>query len=373
MTDSTIKTTEPTRAAPRAQQPRRASATSTRHSPSGVAVVGAGNVGAAVANALVLLGTTDRVVLYDRQLTRAEGEAWDIADGTPLLRNVEVVATDDWLELRGGQVVVVTVGALMRPGQSRLDERNGDLIREVIGRLDAVAPRAVVVIVSNPVDVMTRIAQDASTRPRHLIVGAGTVLDTARLRQGLAKQLGVDAQNTHVHVIGEHGDSSFPAWSTATIGPVPLTSFPLAPGQSLAAVQAACAERTRRRAPEEFVRKGHTNAGIAVVASRIVECVLRDQRRIFTLSTRALADYGIGEEAVLSLPCVLGREGVIRRLPLALDHREQQMLARSAAVLEAAYRDHSRAIIHDDRPEAVNRRPRLSAGRAAAPDARPLR
>lgn len=150
--------TQPTRPTPRFEQPRRrASAVLPCQSPSGVAVVGAGNVGAAVANALVLMETTDLVVLYDRQLSRAEGESWDIADGTPLLRNVEVVATDDWMELRRAQVVVVTVGALMQPGHSRLEEHNGDLITAVIERLDAVAPRAVVLIVSNPVDVMTRL------------------------------------------------------------------------------------------------------------------------------------------------------------------------------------------------------------------------
>ena len=364
--------TQPTRPTPRFEQPRRrASAVLPCQSPSGVAVVGAGNVGAAVANALVLMETTDLVVLYDRQLSRAEGESWDIADGTPLLRNVEVVATDDWMELRRAQVVVVTVGALMQPGHSRLEEHNGDLITAVIERLDAVAPRAVVLIVSNPVDVMTRLEQDAPARPRHLILGTGTVLDTARLRQGLAKLLGVDAQSIHVHVIGEHGDSSFPVWSSATIGPVPLALFPLPSTQTLAAVQAACAERTRRRAPEEFAGKGHTNAGIAVAASRIVECVLRDQRRIYTVSTPALADYRVGQEAVLSLPCVLGREGVIRRLPLALDRQEQQLLARSAAVLEAAYQDNSHSIIHNDRPGAVNGRPRISSGRTDAPDARP--
>jgi malate/lactate dehydrogenase len=151
-----------------------------RHQPGGVGVIGAGHVGASVANALALLGMTNRVVLDDRHLARAEGEAWDIADGTPLLRNVEVVATDNWHELSGVRVVVVTVGTQLRPGQSRLEERNGDLIPAVIERLDAVAPAAVVVIVSNPVDVMTRIAQEASSRPWQLILGTGTVLDTRR-------------------------------------------------------------------------------------------------------------------------------------------------------------------------------------------------
>jgi L-lactate dehydrogenase len=304
----------------------------------GVAVVGAGNVGAAVANALVLLHSTDRVVLYDRNRARAEGEAWDIADGTPLLHNVEVTATDDWRDLAGVRVVVVTVGAPFRPGQSRLDEHNGELVRAVIDELDAVAPDAVILIVSNPVDVMTRIAQEHSTRPWQLILGAGTVLDTARLRHALAKTLGVGPQNAHVHVIGEHGDSSFPAWSAATIGPIPLRIYPLPPGRTLASVQCGCAEYVRRRGPDDILaRKGHTDAGIAVTASRVVECVLRDQRRIYTVSVPALADYRIGEQAVLGLPCVVGQEGVVRRLALSLDAGEQARLEHSASVLEAAY------------------------------------
>jgi L-lactate dehydrogenase len=314
--------------------------------PVDVAVIGAGNVGAAVANSLVLLGVCDRTVLYDRRLDRAQGEAWDIADGTPMLGGMEIVATDDWQDLRGAGVVVVTVGTLMRPGQSRLDERNGDLLRGVIEDLDSVAPDAVVVIVTNPVDVMTRIAQEASARPWQRILGTGTVLDSARLRQGLARRLGVDSQNAHVHVIGEHGDSSFPAWSSATIGPVPLAAFPLPDAEDLEELRADCAARTRRRGLDVLTRKGHTSSGIAVAVSRIVESVLRDRGRIYTVSTRALADYGVGEEVVLSLPCVVGRDGVTRRLPLALDREERRKLERAAHVLEAAYRDQSAVVSH---------------------------
>jgi L-lactate dehydrogenase len=304
-----------------------------------VAVIGAGNVGAATVNALVLLGAADHVVLYDRDLTRAEGQAWDAADGTPLVRGAEIVATDDWRALRGADVAVVTVGAPPAKGGSRLDHPNGKLIRRVVARLDEVAPHAVVVIVSNPVDVMTRIAQEASARPWRMILGTGTVLDTARLRLGLATQLGVDAQNAHVHVIGEHGDSSFPAWSSATIGPVPLSSFPLPSAQSLADLKSAVAHEARQRGHAVVARIGHTASGIAVAVSRIVECVLRDQRRILTVSSRAPSQYGLGDSVVLSLPCVVGRAGVVSCLPLALDRHERQMLERSAAILEAVYRD----------------------------------
>jgi len=313
-----------------------------------VAVIGAGHVGASVANALVLLGVTDRVVLYDRHLARAEGEAWDIADGTPLLGSAQVMPTDDWEQLGGAGVVVVAVGSLQQPGQSRLAERNADLIRTVIERLDAVAPAAVVVIVSNPVDVMTRIAQEASSRPWQRILGTGTVLDTARLRGALAARLGVDPQNAHVHVIGEHGDSSFPAWSNAMIGPVALTRFPLPAHDDVAAIQAQAAEFTRGRGTAVVTRKGHTSAAIAVAVSRISESVLRDQRRIYTVSTLVGPGYGVPQRAVLSIPCLLGRSGVVHRLPLALDCDEQGMLARSAALLERAYRDQGGAATTSD-------------------------
>lgn len=312
----------------------------------GVAVIGAGNVGAAVAGSLALLGVSDRIVLYDRRLARAEGEAWDIADGTPMHRTAEVVATDDWRDLREAEAVVVTVGTLMRPGQSRLEERNEHLIGAAIEQLDVIAPDAVIVIVTNPVDVMTRIAQETSSRPWQRIFGTGTVLDTARLRHGLAARLGVDAVNTHVHVIGEHGDSSFPAWSSATIGPVPLAAFPLPESDDLEGLKADCAMRTRRRGLDVLARKGYTSSGIAVAVTRVVEAVLRDEGRIYTVSTRALAEYGVGDEVVLSLPCVIGRDGVTRRLPLALDRGERRQLDRAARVLEAAYRDHSAVIGH---------------------------
>jgi L-lactate dehydrogenase len=165
------------------------------------------------------------------------------------------------------------------------------------------------------------------------------VLDTARLRHGLARLLGVDAQNAHVHVIGEHSDSSFPAWSSATIGPFPLASYPLPPSKTLAALKETCAERTRRRGTDEILaRKGYTDAAIAVAATRVVECVIRDRRRIYTVSTKTVPEYGVGHDAVLSLPCVIGREGVVRRLVLALNEPEQRVLERSAEILEAAYR-----------------------------------
>jgi L-lactate dehydrogenase len=311
-----------------------------------VGVIGAGKVGAAVANALALMRSCDRIVLYNRGLARAEGQAWDISDGTALLHEIELLATDDWNDLAGVDVAIVTLGQSNHPGESRLEiDGNDALIRHVMERLDEVAPDAVVVIVSNPVDVLTRLAIECSSRPWQRIFGSGTVLDGARLRRSLGSTLGVDPQSVHVPVLGEHGDSSVIAWSAAAIGPIPLKAFPHPKAFRLDDVKQRCLTQMRRRGVHDILtRKGYTDAGIAAVVCRLVEAVLRNERRIFTASTRALPEYHIGEHVVLGLPCVLGRDGIMQRLPLTLDAEEQRLLARSAAILEGAYESLARSI-----------------------------
>ena len=304
-----------------------------------VAVIGAGHVGAAVANALVLLRACVTVVLFDRTLARAEGEAWDIDDTTPLLHEVDVLATDRYEDVAGADAIVVTVGASIQKGQTRLEilGRNAGIIRDVMADLDRVAPEAAVILVSNPVDVLTRIAIESSARDERLIMGSGTVLDTARLRYQLAKDLGVDHLDVYVHVIGEHGDSEFPVWSSASIGGVPLAQFPLPAGKTLADLGSTCLVATRRRGYDIFERKGHTNYGVAAAAVQIVESILRDEQRIFSVSVRAPAAYGIGTDVVLGLPCTIGKDGVEHKLVLPRNAEEQRLLEHSAAVLADAY------------------------------------
>jgi L-lactate dehydrogenase len=200
-----------------------------------VGIVGAGNVGAAIANALVLLGKAATIVLFDRNLSKAEGQAWDISDAIPLLAELDVVPSNRYDDLADSDIIVVTVGAPHRPGQTRLDLlcTNTGILCPLMQELDRVAPDANVIIVSNPVDVLTRIAIETSTRSEHLIFGTGTVLDTARLQYQLGKVFNVDKYDVHVPVIGEHGERQFPVWSNAAIGMIPLTEFPLPQGTSL--------------------------------------------------------------------------------------------------------------------------------------------
>ncbi len=304
-----------------------------------VAVVGAGHVGAAVANALVLLRACDRVVLFDRNPARAEGEAWDIGDAIPLLAEMEIRPAGDYADLAGSDAVVITVGAINAPGHSRLEllGQNAGIIAAVMRELDRVCPEAVVILVSNPVDVLTRIAIERSTRATHLVMGCGTVLDGARLRHGLGELLGVEQEDVHVYVVGEHGDSSFAVWSSATVGAIPLADFQLPPSTTLPEVQDELSTRIRGRGREIHARKGYTSYGVAAAVARIVRAVVRDEGRIFMVSVRAAEEYGVGD-AVLCLPCVVGGAGVDRQLVLRLSDDERRMLERSASVLDAAYR-----------------------------------
>ncbi|MBD2775957.1 malate dehydrogenase [Iningainema tapete] len=303
-----------------------------------VGVIGAGNVGAAVANDLVLLGTCVTVVLYDRTLAKAEGEAWDIEDAIPLLEEMDVIPTDKYEDLADCDVIVITVGVQPKQGQSRLDvlDQNAEIITDLIKDLDRVAPNAILILISNPVDVLTRIAIATSTRSENLIFGSGTVLDTARLRYQLGKLLNVSKQNVHVYVLGEHGNSEFILWSSAYISGILLTEFPLPPGTSLEIIKQNYSEITRKRGSEISQRKGNTDFGVATVATQLIDTILRDEKRVFTVSVKADSSYGIGD-VVLGLPCIIGKQGIERKLVIPRNPQEQHQLEESAAKLEEAY------------------------------------
>ena len=304
-----------------------------------VSVIGAGNVGAAVANALVLLNKCVTVVLFDRTLSKAEGQAWDIEDAIPLLSSMDVLPSNQYEDLADSDVIIITVGVPIKEGQSRLDVlgQNVEIIRETIEELDRVAPNAIVIVVSNPVDVLTRVAIASSKRAENLIFGSGTVLDTARLRYQLGKLLNVDKQDIHVYVIGEHGDSEFPAWSSASIGAIPLNEFLIPQVSSLENIKQEYGEVTRKRGYAIGQRKGGTNYGIATTVAQLIDTILQDEKKIFTVSVRADSNYGMGSDVVLGLPCIIGKQGIERQLLLPRNDEEQSKLAESADKLNSTY------------------------------------
>ena len=304
-----------------------------------VAVIGAGNVGATVAYALVLLRKCVTVVLFNRTLSKAEGEAWDIDDAIPLLSAMDVIPSDRYEDLADSDIIVVTVGAAGKPDESRLEalDENAEIIRSTMKELDRVAPDAIVIIVSNPVDVLTRVAIASSSRIETLILGSGTVLDTARLSYQLGKRLNVDNKDIHLYVIGEHGDSEFTVWSSAFVGAIRLDEFPIPEGTSLEQIKQESAELTRKRAYAITERKGGPDYGVATVVAQLVDTILRDEKKIFTVSVRADSGYGIGSDVVLGLPCSLGKQGIERKLLLPRNAEEQRLLEKSAKQLNEAY------------------------------------
>ncbi|QMS90063.1 L-lactate dehydrogenase [Nostoc edaphicum CCNP1411] len=304
-----------------------------------VGIIGAGNVGADVANALVLLGKCVTVVLFDRTLSKAEGQAWDIEDTIPLLKDMEIIPSNQYEDLADSDIIVVTVGVQQKEGQSRLDilSDNAEIMRSTIKELDRVAPNSIILIVSNPVDVLTRIAIATSTRAENLIFGSGTVLDTARLRYQLGKRLNVSKQDVHVYVIGEHGDSEFVVWSSAFIGGILLAEFPIPQGATLEQIQQEYAELTRKRGYNISERKGNTSYGISIVVCQLVDAILRDEKQIFPVSVRADSNYGVGSEVVLGLPCIISSQGIERQLVLPRNPHEQRLLEESATKLNEAY------------------------------------
>lgn len=306
------------------------SATSSRK----VGIVGVGMVGASFAYALMQRSLATEIVLVDLDRERAEGEAMDLNHGLPFVRPLTIRA-GDYADLAGAAVVVLTAGASQRPGQTRLDllENNVKICREIIPQIVAHNPDGHIVIASNPVDVLTHIANEIAGLPWGRVLGSGTILDTARFRHLLGSYYGVDARSVHANIIGEHGDSAVPVWSGANIGGVPLRAFRTAAGRGWdQAAMDQIFEQTRGAAYEIIKRKHATYYAIGLGLLTVVEAILRDQRTVLTVSTPMRGIYGVHDIA-LSLPTVVGRGGALDVLPLALDDVEQAGFAQSGQVL----------------------------------------
>jgi L-lactate dehydrogenase len=304
--------------------------------PRKVAVIGAGNVGATFAYTLVLEGLVGEVVLIDVDRQRAEGEAMDISHAVPLSNPVRVWA-GEYADCAGADVMVVTAGTAQRPGETRLDlvQRNANIFRDIIPRISECNPSGILLIASNPVDVLSYVAWKLSDFSARRVIGSGTVLDTARFRYLLSEHLGVDARNVHAHVIGEHGDSEVPVWSLANVAGMRLDTYCLREGCDVDDdARARISHQVRDAAYEVIERKGATYYAVAVALVRIVESILRDQHTVLSVSNLVPPAYGV-EDVYFSLPAVIGGRGVERVLHLTLDASETAALHRGARVLRS--------------------------------------
>ena len=304
-----------------------------------VAVVGAGAVGATLAYAALMRGVARTVALYDINKAKVEAEALDIGHGIQFMPMGEVIGSDDIAVCGGADVVVVTAGARQRPGQTRLDlaEATISLMRSIMPALVATAPDAIFIMVTNPVDIVTYAALKHSGLPANRLFGSGTVLDSSRLRYLVAQHCGVAVHNVHAYIAGEHGDTEIPLWSSASIGSIPLLDWPgLGDGRGRLdrAVREQIAHEVVNSAYRIIAGKGATNYAAALAGSRIIEAVLGDENSVLPVSS-LLTDYHGISNVCLSVPAVLGRDGVVDQLEVPMSPDELAGLRRSAEALAA--------------------------------------
>jgi L-lactate dehydrogenase len=295
-----------------------------------VAIIGTGWVGASVAISTLHSGIADELLLNDKRADVAEGEAMDLAHGASLYASA-TVRTASVEEMVEADAVVVTAGRGGRPNESRLDllRDNASVIRDIGRRLKG--STGIVVVVTNPVDVLTRVMTDASGLPPARVVGTGTTLDTARLRQTLGRVLNVDPHSVHAQVIGEHGDSSVPLWSSASVGGVRVRDWPGWDRQA----EPRLADDVRRAAYEIIKRKGATNHAIGLVTAELLRSMLRGERRIYTVSRVQEGALGVRDVA-LSLPAIVSGSGASIVVEPELNSEELAALEHSASVLRNA-------------------------------------
>lgn len=289
-----------------------------------LAIVGAGAVGATMAYAALMRGAARNVVLYDIDRAKVHAEALDLAHGIQFMPMAGIVGSDDLEAVRDADVVMFTAGAKQKPGQTRLDLAGAtiSLVRNVLPKLVEVAPNAVHVMVTNPVDVVTYAALKISGLPATQLFGSGTVLDSSRLRFLISQHTGVAVQNVHAYIVGEHGDSEIPLWSSATIGAVPLLDWNGLGGRTALTreVRETITREVIHSAYEIIAGKGATNYAIGLAGSRIIEAVLKDEHRILPVSTLLHDFHGI-DDVCLSVPSLVGSSGVGERLapPMSAD------------------------------------------------------
>jgi len=300
-------------------------------------IVGAGQVGATTAYTLMISGLFSELVLIDINRDKALGEAMDIAHGMPLCPPADV-RLGDYPDCKGAEIIIITAGLNQRPGETRRDltEKNIGVFRSIVPQIVRYAPDAILLVVTNPVDILTRETLRISGFPPERVIGSGTVLDTSRLKYLLGNHTGIDPRNIHAFILGEHGDSEFAAWSVTHIAGMDLSEYCAGCGNCQGNLDQKTAdsieEEVRRAAYTIINLKGATYYAVAVAVRRIVEAILRDEHSILTVSSLLTGQYGI-EDVCLSLPTIVGSKGVISVLPIPLnDHELKNLRACADAV-----------------------------------------
>ena len=300
-----------------------------------VVVVGAGAVGSTFAYTLAQSGLCDEIVLIDKSRELVKGQILDLSHGLSFYPNVRICVGKK-SDYRDAQVIVITAGAKQRAGESRLDllKRNIAIIEEIVDEIVAQKAGGVLLIVSNPVDILTYIAHQKTGWPRGRVIGSGTVLDSARFRYLLGQHCQVDVHNVHAYVLGEHGDSQVPLWSMSNIAGIPVEHYWKECAQSdVVKMKNEIEQAVKNSAYHIIEYKGATNYAVALALLRIVGAILRNERSILTVSVPLQGEYGLREVSI-GVPCLLSQKGMEQVLEVGISPEERGALEKSAAILK---------------------------------------
>ena len=299
------------------------------------AMIGCGFVGSASAFALMQSGLFSEMVFIDADKDKAEGEAMDIAHGVPFARQMKIYA-GDYDDIGDAAIIIVTAGANQKPDETRLDlvHKNIGIFKSIIPEIAKRNCQGILLIVSNPVDILTYTALKLSGFPENRVIGSGTVLDTARLKYELSEHLSVDSRSIHAFIIGEHGDSEIAAWISANISGIKVSDFCEMRGHYHHDENTKLIAESVKNSAYEIIEKKHaTYYGIAMAVKRICEVIIRDEKSILPISSMMHGEYGI-DDVVLSMPAVVGKNGVETTVPIDLNEEEQVKLRESAETLK---------------------------------------
>jgi L-lactate dehydrogenase len=299
-----------------------------------VVMIGCGFVGAACSFAIMQSGLFSEMVLIDADKSKAEGEALDISHGVPFAKPIKIY-TGDYDDIKDASLVIITAGANQKPGETRLDlvKKNISIFKSIIPEIKKREFNGVLLIVANPVDILTTVALKLSGLPENKVIGSGTVLDTARLKYELGNHLNVDSRSVHAFIIGEHGDSEIAAWSSANVSGIPLHKFCEMRGHfNHEEAMERIAESVKNSAYEIIEKKKATYFGVAMAVKRICEAIVRDEKSILPISSMMKGDFGINGIS-LSMPAIVGKDGVECLVPIQLNEEEISKLQKSAKTL----------------------------------------
>lgn len=300
-----------------------------------ISIIGAGAVGSATAFALMNHNIATDIVIVDINRKKAEGEAMDISHGRVFVEPANIIA-GDYPDTKDSDIVIITAGLAQRPGETRIDlvNRNIEIYKQMIPEIVKYNPDAILLVVSNPVDILSYVTWKISGFPKERVFGSGTVLDTARFQTTLSSKFNIDARDIHANIIGEHGDSEIATWSLTTIGGLTIEQYCRDMGIEFnEETKVKITNDVKNAAYEIIERKGYTNYAVALAITRIVKAILRDEKSILTVSSLQTGDYGL-EDVYISVPTIVGRRGILDVVEVPYSTKEREDLKKSADLLK---------------------------------------